>query len=96
MTDKPKLPTYLKENADNSMTVDLSRGVDVDGTKAMKITLREPAVSDMLAAKEMGNSSADAEVTLIANLAEVTPEVIQSAKMRDYSRLQEALDFLNG
>ena len=54
MTDKPKLPTYLKENADNSMTVDLSRGDDVDGTKAMKITLFITLIlsSSFVAAKE--------------------------------------------
>ena len=50
----------------------------------------------MLAAEAGAKSSAMSEVALIANLAEVPPETIQNAKMRDYSRLQEALGFLNG
>lgn len=91
-----ELPDFLSEDADGSIVVKLVRGVDVDGNKRMSLTLREPAVSDMLAAEAGGKSAAVSEVTLIANLAEVPPETIQNAKMRDYSRLQEALGFLNG
>lgn len=91
-----KLPDFLTENPDGSIEVTLLRGVEADGNKRMKLTLREPAVSDMLAAEAGAKSSAMSEVALIANLAEVPPETIQNAKMRDYSRLQEALGFLNG
>ena len=96
MNNSPDLPDFMTENSDGSMKVDLVRGIEVDGNKRMALTLREPAVSDMLAAKAGGKDAASSEVTLIANLAEVPPEAIQSAKMRDYSRLQEALGFLNG
>lgn len=91
-----ELPDFLTENTDGSIGVTLLRGVEVDGNKRMGLTLREPAVSDMLAAEAGSKSAAVSEVTLIANLAEVPPETIQNAKMRDYSRLQEALGFLNG
>lgn len=96
MNNDNELPDYLTENPDGSMNVALVRGVLADGGKRMGLTLREPAVSDMLAAEAGGKGAAMSEVNLIANLAEVPPETIQNAKMRDYSRLQEALGFLNG
>ena len=92
-----ELPEFLAEGEDGSLIVTLARGIDVDGAKRTSLTLREPAVSDMLAAdKAAKGQSAMSEVTLLANLAEVAPENIQSAKMRDYGRLQAALGFMNG
>ena len=94
--NEQELPDFMTENPDGSIAVKLLRGVEVDGKKCMALILREPAVSDMLAAEAAGKSAAMSEVTLIANLTEVPPETIQNAKMRDYNRLQEALGFLNG
>ena len=95
-----KLPEYLKldtSGKEDRITVTLLKGVKVDGETRKSLTLREPSVGDNMAAREMGNKDAAmSEVILIANMAGVPPEVIQGAKMRDYSRLQEALDFLNG
>lgn len=93
-------PDYITADAvgdDEALKVDLLKGVKVDGETKMSLTLREPSVGDMMAARKTGkNDSADSEVILIANLAGVPPASIQRAKMRDYGRLQEALGFLNG
>ena len=90
-------PDFITEGDDCSLTVTLARGIEIDGVKKMSLTLREPAVADMLAAdKAAKGQSAMSEVILLANLAEVAPENIQSAKMRDYGRLQTALVFMNG
>lgn len=95
-----KLPEYLKLDSngeEDRITVSLLKGVKVDGERRQALTLREPSVGDNIAARDMANKdSAMSEVILIANLADVPAEAIQDAKMRDYSRLQEALDFLNG
>ncbi|WP_052272407.1 phage tail assembly protein [Leisingera sp. ANG-M7] len=95
-----KLPEYLKLDSsgeEDRITVTLLKGVKVDGEARKSLTLREPSVGDNIAARDMANKdNAMSEVVLIANLAEVPAEAIQAAKMRDYSRLQEALDFLNG
>ena len=95
-----KLPKYMKleTNGDEDrVTVTLLKGIKVDGETRQTLTLREPSVGDNIAAREMGDKdSAMSEVILIANLAEVPADAIQGAKMKDYSRLQEALDFLNG
>lgn len=92
-----ELPDFLVKGEDGSLIVTLARGIEIDGAKRMSLTLREPAVSDMLAAdKAAKGQSAMSEVILLANLAEIAPENIQSARMRDYGRLQAALAFMNG
>lgn len=97
MTRETELPDFITEGADGTLTVDLLRGITVDGTPQKSLTLREPCVDDMLAAEKTAKSdTAMSEVILIANLAGVDPAAIRSAKMRDYSRLQEALGFMNG
>ncbi|ATG35892.1 hypothetical protein PhaeoP23_01750 [Phaeobacter piscinae] len=95
-----ELPDYLTLNSngeEDSISVSLLKGVTVDGEKRTAVTLREPSVGDHIAARQTGkNDNALAEVILIANLAEVPPDAIKAAKMKDYDRLQEALGFLNG
>ncbi|NRB19909.1 MAG: phage tail assembly protein [Rhodobacteraceae bacterium] len=92
-----ELPDFLAEGEDGSLIVTLARGIEIDGAKRLSLTLREPAVSDMLAAdKSAKGQSAMSEVILLANLAGIAPENIQSARMRDYGRLQAALAFMNG
>ncbi|WPZ28984.1 phage tail assembly protein [Sulfitobacter sp. OXR-159] len=93
--EKNGLPTYITEGADGSYTVDLVRGLEIAGTKVTKLKLREPSLEDQLASQQAGGS-ADTEIALIANLAEISPTDLHSAKMRDYARLQKALDFFYG
>lgn len=96
----PALPSYCKHNVDGdqeSVTVTLAKGITVGGEKRTEVTLREPTAGDNMAARQMAKGdNAMHEITLIANLADLSPEEVQSAKMRDYARLQEALGFLNG
>lgn len=95
--EKDEYPDFITEGEDGSLIVALERGVEIDGQKRTKLTLREPAVSDALAAdKAAKGHRPTGEVILLSNLAEVTPENIQSLKMRDYGRLQAALAFMNG
>lgn len=75
----------------------LAKGIMVGGEKRTEITLREPTVGDNMAARQSAKGdNAGHEVNLLANLAGLSPDEIRSAKMRDYTRLQEALDFFNG
>ncbi|WP_432256083.1 phage tail assembly protein [Limimaricola sp. AA108-03] len=91
-----KLPDYITEGEDGALSVDLLRGIEIAGAKVKSLTLREPTLNDQLAAQKGNASEAELEVALIANLAEVTPEELRRAKMRDYGRLQEALGFFYG
>lgn len=97
MDNQTDLPDFITENPDGSLTVDLLRGITTDGVKQEQLTLREPTVDDMIAAEKTAKGDqAMTEVTLFANLAGIAPADIRSAKLKDYSRLQAALAFMNG
>jgi hypothetical protein len=54
------------------------------------LTIRRPKVRDMLASDKKAGSDAEKEITLFANLCEVTPSDIELMDMADYAQLQEA------
>lgn len=56
-----------------------------------ELALRRPTVGDNLAAQKAGASDAEREIRLIANLAEVAPDVIHLLDMKDYGRMQQVL-----
>ena len=67
------------------------------GRTITELSIREPKVKDMLAAqKQAKGDSAESEIRLIANLAEVTPEDVQELSIRDYNSVQEVLKSFTG
>lgn len=94
-TTETKFPAYIKEGADGSLTVTLVRGLEISGSNVTSLTLREPSLDDQLVSQKVGDD-AEAEVALIANLAEVAPGDLRTLKMRDFLRLQTALGFFYG
>lgn len=75
--------------------VRLTQPVIVDGETLQEISLRRPKVRDRLAVERMGNSDAEKEVALIANLAELPPSSIEELDLADYAKVQGVLqDFL--
>lgn len=56
-----------------------------------ELALRRPTVGDNLAAQKAGTSDAEREIRLIANLAEVAPEVVHLLDMKDYGKMQQVL-----
>lgn len=89
------LPDYITEGDDGSLTVDLVRGLEISGAKVTKLKFREPTLDDQLVSQKVGEN-AEAEVALLANLAEIAPGDLRGIKMRDYARLQVALGFFYG
>lgn len=89
------LPAYITEGDDGSLTVDLVRGLKISGAKVTKLKFREPTLDDQLVSQQTGGD-AEAEVALLANLAEISPDELRVIKMRDYARLQKALGFFYG
>ena len=60
------------------------------------LTLRAPKVKDMLTAVRVAENEAEQEVAMLANLAEVLPELIHEMHLGDYMQLQKAnTDFLS-
>lgn len=72
--------------------IELKKPINIDGTEIKKILMREPTVGDQLFATKSGGSDADQEITLIANLCEVTPADIHKLSLRDYNQVRKALE----
>lgn len=76
-------------------TINLTEKITVDNKDIQEITLRRPKVRDRLAVERMGQSDAEKEVALIANLADLPKETIEELDLADYNKIQEVLqDFL--
>lgn len=84
-----KIPEYIKLG-EGFADITLRRAVEIDGAEVTGLRMREPTVADQLALDKMKGGEAEREITLMANLCEVSPEAIQSLKLADYKRLQEA------
>ncbi|WP_264707134.1 phage tail assembly protein [Wolbachia endosymbiont (group A) of Acrocera orbiculus] len=72
-------------------TIKLTEPIKIDGILISELTLRRPKVRDRLAIERMGNSDAEKEVALIANLASISREAVEELDLADYSKIQEVL-----
>lgn len=63
--------------------------VKIDGKETKELSMRRPKVSDMMIADKAKGSEAEKEVSLFANLCEVSPEDVGQLDMSDYKKLQE-------
>ena len=55
------------------------------------LNIRRPKVRDRLAVERIKKTDAEKEIAMIANLAEVTVEVIEELDLADYNKVQEVL-----
>jgi hypothetical protein len=85
-----KKPWLQTNDADGSVTITLSRPLEVNGAKLETLTMREPTVGDQLAASKVKGDEAEKEVAFFANLCEIAPADVQRLPVRDYARLQAA------
>lgn len=73
-----------------SVEIPLSKSIKIDGTEVKALVMREPTVGDQLTAIKQGkNDSAESEISLFANLCEVTPSDIKQLSLRDYGKVQK-------
>lgn len=70
--------------------IKLDTGIEINGTTVKVLTMREPTVADQLSADEIKGSDAVKEITIFANLCEISPDEIKQMTMKDYRKLQEA------
>lgn len=88
--DNSKSPAWMKVNDEGAVDVTLSRELNLGGAKTTVIRMREPLVSDQLAADKKSGSDAEKEIAILANLCMLTPTDIAGLPLRDYKRLQTA------
>lgn len=90
MSDSKEIPSYLKEK-DGFVDVTLVKPETVNGQKVSTLRVREPIVSDGENARAAKDDAAF-EINLIANLCEVTPAEVRAMSLRNYARLQAAVE----
>lgn len=89
MTDKT--PDYLKyDPSAGHCDITLPRPITLAGVEQTAMRMREPTVEDQIVASELKGSDAQKEVTMFANLCEVSPADIRGLPMKAWKRLQEA------
>jgi hypothetical protein len=72
--------------------IKLEYPITVDGATLNEIALRRPTVKDMRVARITGGKDdAAQEINLIANLAQITPDAVESMDMADFAKVQKAL-----
>lgn len=79
-----------KPEADGFVDVELTRPLEIDGAQVKVLRMREPTVGDQLASEETKGGEAAREITMLANLCQVTPDDIKRLTLKDYKRLQGA------
>lgn len=76
---------------DGVVEITLSRPLDISGSKVKVLRMREPTVNDQLVMEESQKSDAMKELTLMANLCDMSPDDIRLLTLRDYKRVQVGL-----
>lgn len=81
-----------KSPAPQTKTVQLRYGVEADGARIDRLTMRPPLARDSRDAQRGGGTQADVEIRLLANLCSVAPDAIERLHMADYRRVQGAFE----
>lgn len=70
-------------------TAKLTFPIKIDGAEVTELKMRRPTLGDQLRADKQCDNDVDTEITLIANLCEVTPSDLEKLDLKDYQTLQE-------
>jgi CRISPR/Cas system CSM-associated protein Csm5 (group 7 of RAMP superfamily) len=72
-------------------TIKLIAPITIGNNTYETITIRRPKVRDRLVVERMKKTDAEKEISMIANLAEVSVDVIEEMDLADYAKIQEVL-----
>lgn len=71
--------------------IELDYPIMVDGTEVKTVSLRRPKVRDLIAAAKGNRGNEERELSLIANLAEMSPQDLEELDVKDYAKAQKTL-----
>jgi hypothetical protein len=71
--------------------ITLSRPIELGGVSVSSVRMREPTVGDHLAAQALKGTDAEMEILLIANLCMLTVADIHVLPIRDFHKMQVAM-----
>jgi len=83
-------PEDFVKHEDGHAVITLSRAINVGGAPVVALRMREPLVRDQLAMNATNGTDLEREISLFANLCEVTPDQLKALPVRDYNRLVAA------
>ena len=72
-------------------SITLTIPVTINNTTYNELNIRRPKVRDRLAVERIKKTDAEKEIALIANLTEVTTDVIEELDLADYNKVQEGV-----
>lgn len=73
-----------------SNTIQLKFPITIDGTEYKELTMRRSKIKDRLAVSKIKDKGdEEKEITLFANLCDVTPSVMQELDEIDYAEIQK-------
>jgi hypothetical protein len=87
------MPEY---DARTSVTIELDFPVNVGGLDVARLTMRRPKTRDSLKAAKLKTHEAERGVVLLADLCDVSPDVIGELDEVDARKLGEQLDAFRG
>lgn len=73
------------------VTIALDYPVTIDGTEVRALQMRRMKVVDQMNVTASNKSDAEKEISLIANLCEISPDDVKQLDCMDYAKLQEQL-----
>lgn len=71
--------------------ITLAHPIRVNGVEMQEVRLRRPKVRDRLIVDKMTVSDAEKEISLVANLAEISKEAVEELDLADYTQIQQKL-----
>lgn len=88
MNQVNKTPAWMTLSVD-SVTLKLTKPVEMNGVVSDKISLRSPTVRDVRAAQTVAaGDDEQRELNLFASLAEISVKDLEGLVLKDYNRLQ--------
>ena len=69
--------------------IELDYPIMVDGSEVKTVSLRRPKVRDLIAAAKGNRGNEERELSLIANLAEMSPQDLEELDVKDYAKAQK-------
>lgn len=85
-----ELPDYLKQTDAGDYDITLRKGITIEGVKVSTLRMREPTVQDNLVQEATKGSDGIKEMTMFANLCDITVDDVKKLGLHDYRRVQQA------
>lgn len=81
----------MGDKKSGTVDIQLSKPITIIGAPISVLRMREPTVGDQMAMDKNGGTPAEQELSLVANLCMVAPADLHQLSLKDYKKVQAAL-----